>query len=233
MEKELGTYNSFLTVEIKQLPRSNSREAQPMYELLDIVIKPASRICLTFGWDGQFKLTNKKEILASWEKCKKEITDKFGRDENILKMVKNLESGFDNYSIEIGTSLYYFILFSQWETKKRLSLKTRSTVHEGDSVDVDIICKDKIRVIDDRMNWIHVGTGEINHFSKFKKLYDSQLKQYAHAEFDYNYSFRTEYTIGKKRGGFELFEKAVTHIEERASEGYRYYNTINFNLMEE
>jgi hypothetical protein len=234
LERELGTYNFFLTVEITQYPKSNSWEVQPMYELLNIVIKPSSLVCITIDGDGQFKsLNNKKEILASWVKCKKEITDKFGNDENILRMVNNLENSFYSYSEEIDTSLYYFILLSQWQNKKKRSLKTRSLLHEGDSVNVDITCKDKIKTPENKTSWVHTGSGEINHLSKFKKLYDQQLKQYAHAEFDYKYAFHSEYLIGKKRETFNLFEKTITHVEEQASEGYKYYNTIEFNLMEE
>ncbi|MEN9918631.1 MAG: hypothetical protein RL662_1067 [Bacteroidota bacterium] len=232
-ERRLGTYDFYLTIEIKQFPKGNSSEMKPMYNLLDIVIKPSAKIRLTIDGDGEFKgLNNQSEILASWVNCKKDILDKFGEDNNILKMVENLEYSFENYVVEISTSVYYFILLSQWKRKKKLTLKTRSTVHDGDSVNIEVVCKDKTKDKDNQTHWIHKGEGEIRHYSRFKKLYEQQLKQYAHAPFDYKYCMSTEYIWGEKKTVFNLFQKSVTYIEEQASDGYKYCNTIQFKLID-
>jgi len=231
-ERRLGTYDTVLMVDISQFPKGNAKEMQPMYELMDIIVRPSARIQLLLDGNGLLKgLLNRNEIESEWEKCKTEIINKFGSDKNTLQMVDNLEYNFENYYAEIRSSLYYFILLSQWNRKKKLKFKTRSTVHEGDSVDIDIRCKEKSPVDDGQIVWEHNGEGDVRHYSKLKKLYEKQLMQYAHAPFDYKYHFSTRYTAGMRIEDIDLFEKSVTQIEEQASEGYKYSNTIEFERI--
>lgn len=233
-EKQTGTYDFYLTTEVKAFPKNTSPAMQPLFNLLDIVVKPSAKISLLVDGEGKIKrLINKEEIIASWKECRNEITINFGDDENIRQMMKNLDTCFDNYSLEIYSSLYYFILLSPWKNRKKNDFTTRSTVCEGGSVDIEIHCKEAVKNEDGKTSWTHQGTGYLNELSKFKKIYESQLKQYAHAEFNYKYAFQTEYVYGQKRDGFAIFEKSVTNIQEQASDGYEFFNTIEFNLIEE